>query len=169
MDIKPVRVEINRLVLPDEELEIERLAARLQRKMGTMYEPSVSVRDKDGHLLVEDPEHQRIVRAWRFLYERTPPEEKARYAKIGTRHQGLWYPDLEDYPSGTSLQTWESGWVLLDSKGHVLERGGKPRPEPPAKTSHTHFNPDDRDDDDDSEWSQGPEIMDPDHYGFDDD
>ena len=167
MDFKPVRVEINRLIFPDEEVEIERLAARLQRTMGTMYEPHVSVRDKDGHLLVEDPEHQRIVRAWRLLYERAPPEEKARYAKIGTRHQGLWEPNLDDYPSGTSLQSWESGWELLDPEGHVLERGGKPRPEPPAKKSYTGGHPDD--DDDDWEGPQGPEVMDPDHYVFDGD
>src|SRR2546422_4871401 len=144
MIIPVQRVELDRLEIPEEESEIAKLANRLRSKVGTAYKPVVSVRDKEGRLLVEDPADQRIVRALRLLARSaSSPEEKAKYAEVATRHNGLWHPDLEDFPQGTSLHSWEGGWEVVDREGRILAHGGKPRPLPPVRLAASPVSPDD--------------------------
>src|SRR2546422_7052737 len=101
MIIPVQRVELDRLEIPEEESEIAKLANRLRSKVGTAYKPVVSVRDKEGRLLVEDPADQRIVRAPRLLARSaSSPEGKPRNAKERPRLIVLGNPDFKNSPKG---------------------------------------------------------------------
>lgn len=152
-------VEIDRLELSDEEEDIKKIAARIQRSKGTPYEPVLnSVKEKDGHLLVEDPSEQRIVRAWRLLRANVSPDEKRAYGEIRV-YISRWRPNFEDLPEESHLRDWTTGWQVEDSEGKVIMRGGEESPPanpPPRKRERAEGDDDDDDDgqsaDDDLGW-----------------